>query len=179
MRPAVNFMPWRQLQRRRCLRFWAAIAVASVVSLSLSGALWHTQRVHAGRSGSLWLAADRLLLAALHAQEEPLRLRRQQWQLAQEKARRRQITAAWRQTLLTLAAALPENAWLTQLRWRQNQLEIHGLARAVNALGEFEPRLQKLAGFHLQPMGSASRDGQGLWQFTYQLSREQVDVAKP
>lgn len=179
MRPAVNFMPWRQLQRRRCLRFWASIAVASVVSLSLSGALWHTQRVQAGRSGSLWLAADRLLLAALHAQEEPLRLRRQQWQLAQEKARLRQITAAWRQTLLTLAAALPENAWLTQLRWRQNQLEIHGLARAVNALGEFEPRLQKLAGFHLQPMGSASRDGQGLWQFTYQLSREQVDGAKP
>ncbi len=179
MRPAVNFMPWRQLQRRRCLRFWASIAVASVVSLSLSGALWHTQRVQAGRSGSLWLAADRLLLAALHAQEEPLRLRRQQWQLAQEKAHRRQITAAWRQTLLTLADALPENAWLTQLRWRQNQLEIHGLARAVNALGEFEPRLQKLAGFHLQPMGSASRDGQGLWQFTYQLSREQVDVAKP
>ena len=179
MRPAVNFMPWRQLQRRRCLRFWASIAVASVVSLSLSGALWHTQRVQAGRSGSLWLAADRLLLAALHAQEEPLRLRRQQWQLAQEKARLRQITAAWRQTLLTIAAALPENAWLTQLRWRQNQLEIHGLARAVNALGEFEPRLQKLAGFHFQPMGSTSRDGQGLWQFTYQLSREQVDVAKP
>lgn len=179
MRPAVNFMPWRQLQRRRCLRFWAAVAVASVVSLSLSGTLWHVQRAQAGRSGSLWLAADRLLLAALHAQEEPLRLRRQQWQLAQEKARLRQITAAWRQTLLTLAAALPENAWLTQLRWRQNQLEIHGLARAVNALGEFEPRLQKLAGFHLQPMGSASRDGQGLWQFTYQLSREQVDVAKP
>lgn len=179
MRPAVNFMPWRQLQRRRCLRFWAAIAVASVVSLSLGGALWHAQRAQAGRSGTLWLAADRLLLAALHAQEEPLRLRRQQWQLTQEKARRRQITAAWRQTLLTIAAALPENAWLTQLRWRQNQLEINGLARAVNALGEFEPRLQKLAGFHLQPMGSASRDGQGLWQFTYQLSREQVDVAKP
>jgi pilus assembly protein HofN len=179
MRPAVNFMPWRQLQRRRCLRFWAAIAAASVVSLSLGSTLWHAQRAQAGRSGTLWLAAERSLLAALHTQEQPLRLRRQQWQLAQEKARRRQVTAAWRQTLLTLADALPENAWLTQLRWRQNQLEIHGLARAVNALGEFEPRLQKLAGFHLQPMGSASRDGQGLWQFTYQLSREQVDVAKP
>ncbi|WP_270222013.1 PilN domain-containing protein [Kosakonia cowanii] len=179
MRPVVNFMPWRQLQRRRCLRFWMATAVLSVVSLSLGGTLWHAQRAQAGRSGKLWLAADRALLAALHAQEEPLRLRQQLWQQAQEKARRRQITTAWRQTLLTLAAALPENAWLTELRWRQNQLEIHGLARAVSALREFEPRLQKVAGFHLLPMGSASRDGQRLWQFTYQLSREQVDGAKP
>ena len=100
------------------------------------------------------------------------------WRLAQEKARRRQVTTAWRQTLLTLAAALPENAWLTQLQWRQNQLEINGLARAVSALKELEARLQKLAGFHLQPMGSTSRDGQGLWQFTYQLSREQSDGDK-
>jgi len=179
MRSAVNFMPWRQVQRRRCLRFWAVAAVLSAVSLSLGGMLWHAQRAQAGHSGALWLAADRSLLAALHTQEEPLRLRRQQWQLVQEKARRRQITTAWRQTLLTLAAALPETAWLTQLRWRQNQLEINGLARAVSALGEFELRLQTLAGFHLQPLGSASRDGQGLWQFTYQLSREQSDGAKP
>ena len=179
MRPAVNFMPWRQLQRRRCLRFWAVTAALSVMSLFLGGTWWHAQRALAGRSDTLWLAADRALLVVLHAQEEPLRLRQQQWQLAQEKARRRQITTAWRQTLLTLAAALPENAWLTQLRWRQNQLEINGLARAVSALSEFEPRLQKLAGFHLQPMESISRDGQGLWQFTYQLSREQIDGAKP
>lgn len=179
MRPAVNFMPWRQSQRRRCLRFWAATAVLSVMSLSMGGTLWHAQRTQAGRSDALWLTADRVLLARLQAQEAPLRLRRQQWQQAQENARRRQITTAWRQTLLTLAAALPENAWLTQLRWRQNQLEINGLARAVSALGEFESRLQKLPGFHLQPMGSASRDGQGRWQFTYQLSREQNDGAKP
>ncbi|QNQ22203.1 fimbrial assembly protein [Kosakonia sp. SMBL-WEM22] len=178
MRPLVNFMPWRELQRRRCLRFWVVIAAASLVSLAVGGTLWHAQHAQAGRSGSLWLAADRALLAMLHAQEEPHRLRLQQWRLAQEKARRRQVTTAWRQTLLTLAAALPENAWLTQLQWRQNQLEINGLARAVSALKELEARLQKLAGFHLQPMGSTSRDGQGLWQFTYQLSREQSDGDK-
>ncbi|WLI77952.1 PilN domain-containing protein [Kosakonia sp. H02] len=179
MRQPVNFIPWRQQKRRRCLRFWAATFTVTALVITLCGLLWRAQAANDFNRARIWQQSDNAVLAGLVAGEKPQRLRLAQWKLAQARLLRRQATQAWRQTLLALAAELGQKAWLTQLRWRQNQLELSGLARSLNALSELEQRLQKIAGFHLQPMGATMRDAQGRWQFSWQLNREQGDVIQP
>ncbi|WP_342323262.1 PilN domain-containing protein [Kosakonia sp. BYX6] len=172
MQPLVNFIPWRRQKQRRCLRFWAAMFIATALAITLCAALWRARLAEDVQSAVFWRQSDDAVLNGLIAGEKPLRSRLEQWQQAQARLLRRESTQAWRQTLLTLAAALPQKAWLTQLRWRQNQLELSGLARSVNALSELEQRLQKTVGFRLQPMGAMARDAEGRWQFNYQLNRE-------
>lgn len=179
MQPVVNFLPWRRQKRLRCIRLWTAILIATALMIVLVGAVWRVSAAVDLRLTTLWQQSDAALLAGLHAAEQPLQLRRQRWQQAQAQLLRRQRTQAWRQTLLTLAENLPPNAWLTALRWQQNQLEISGLAGSFHALSELEQRLRKTAGFQLQPAGTVERDAQGRWQFHYQLNRERDDVAHP
>lgn len=176
MQPVVNFLPWRRQKRLRCIRLWCAVFIATAVVIVPGGALWRASAVAGLRQATLWQQSDAALLAGLHAAEQPLQLRHQRWQQEQAQRLRLQRTEAWRQTLLTLAENLPPNAWLTALRWQQNQLEITGLAGSFNALSELEQRLQKTAGFQLQPAGTVERDAQGRWQFHYQLNRERDDA---
>lgn len=176
MQPAVNFLPWRRQQRLRCIRLWGAVFIATALVIVLGGTLWRASAAVDLRQAMLWQQSDAALLAGLHAAEQPLQLRRQRWQQEQAQRLRRQRTQAWRQTLLTFAENLPPNAWLTALRWQQNQLEIAGLAGSFHALSELEQGLQKTTGFHLQPAGTVERDAQGRWQFHYQLNRERDDA---
>ncbi|ANR79141.1 fimbrial assembly protein [Kosakonia sacchari] len=176
MQPAVNFLPWRRQQRLRCIRLWGAVFIATALVIVLGGTLWRALAAVDLRQATLWQRSDAALLAGLNAAEQPLQLRRQRWQQEQAQRLRLQRTQAWRQTLLTLAENLPPNAWLTALRWQQNQLEIAGLASSFNALSELEQRLQKTPGFQLQPAGTVERDAQGRWQFHYQLNRERDDA---
>ncbi|PDO89280.1 PilN domain-containing protein [Kosakonia pseudosacchari] len=176
MQPIVNFLPWRHQKRLRCIRLWGAVFIATALVIVLGGALWRACAAIDLRQATLWQQSNVALLAGLHAAEQPLQLRRQRWQQAQAQLSRLQRTQAWRQTLLGLAENLPPNAWLTALRWQQNQLEIAGLASSFNALSELEQRLQKTPGFQLQPAGTVERDAQGRWQFHYQLNREGNDA---
>jgi len=176
MQPVVNFLPWRRQQRLRCIRLWGAVFIATALVIVLGGTLWRALAAVDLRQARLWQQSDAALLAGLHAAEQPLQLRHQRWQQEQAQRLRRQRTQAWRQTLLTLAENLPPNAWLTALRWQQNQLEIAGLAGSFHALSELEQGLQKTTGFQLQPAGTVERDAQGRWQFHYQLNRERDDA---
>ncbi|WOZ77803.1 PilN domain-containing protein [Kosakonia sacchari] len=176
MQPVVNFLPWRHQKRLRCIRLWGAVFIATALVIVLGGTLWRALAAVDLRQARLWQQSDAALLAGLHAAEQPLQLRHQRWQQEQAQRLRRQRTQAWRQTLLTLAENLPPNAWLTALRWQQNQLEIAGLTGSFHALSELEQGLQKTTGFQLQPAGTVERDAQGRWQFHYQLNRERDDA---
>ena len=178
MRPLVNFMPWRRQKRRRCIRFWLFVSLSTTLAITLGGLLWRASAADELRSARLWQQSNSAVLEGLIASEQPVRLRLEQWQQAQARIQRREWTQAWQQTLLNLAQDLPLNAWLTQLSWRQNRLELSGVARSTGALSELEQRLQKSERFHLQPMGATTRDAEGHWQFHYQLTREQNDVVQ-
>lgn len=179
MLAVVNFLPWRHRKRLRCIRLWGAIFIATVLVIVLVGTLWRVFTAVDLRHATLLQQSDAALLARLHAAEQPMQLRHQRWQQAQAQLLRRQRTQAWRETLLTLAENLPHQVWLTALRWQQNQLDVSGLASSFHALSELEQRLQKTAGFQLQPAGTVERDAQGRWQFHYQLNRERNDDVQP
>ncbi|XTZ38732.1 PilN domain-containing protein [Salmonella enterica] len=174
----VNFLPWRSHRRRRCAYKLLATVITTCLALGLIIFLWRAWLANNLLSIQLRQQTDEALLTELRTREQSLQKRFQHWLLLQEQALRRQNTQAWRQTLLELAAILPQQAWLTQLRWQQNQLELSGLARSFGALNEFEQRLHKMDGFHLQQTGATVRDAQGYWQFHYQLSKENADATR-
>ncbi|ANI80936.1 PilN domain-containing protein [Kosakonia oryzae] len=172
----VNFLPWRQYRRRRRVRFWMSVFIASLLLTGGVGLLWRASVAVELHGRALWQQADAALLASLKAGEKPLLARQEAWRREQVRKQRRQDTQAWQPRLLSLAANLPQNAWLTQLRWQQNQLTLSGFARSVRALGVLEQQLRSIAGFQLQPTGAMERDAQGRWQFHYQLNKENKDV---
>lgn len=174
----VNFLPWRRRRRQRCVRIWAVSFVASAVVMGFSGFLWRASVAADLHRVTIWQHADTALLNALAVGEKSLQVRRQTWLKEQERRRRRQDTLAWQQTLLSLAINLPQNAWLTQLRWQQNQLTLSGLANTAGALSALEQQLRSLAGFQLQQTGAMERDAQGRWQFHYQLNKERTDASQ-
>lgn len=176
MSQVVNFLPWRQQRRQRVVRGWAAIFAGTALLLILADIAWRSALAGDFKSLVLWQQSEQGLLAALAAEEQPLQIKRQRWQQAQACAQRQQQTLEWRQILSTLAENLPQKAWLTQLRWQQEQLELVGLASELTALSELERALQQMPGFQLQPAGAMMRDAQGRWQFHYQLNKEPPDA---
>lgn len=177
MQQVVNFLPWRRDLRRRSARRWAAIWLITALAVAALGVACQWRAAPAFYHAALWQHSDETIAAALAAAEKPLQLRHQQWQQAQARLLRRQNTGAWRETLLALAESLPAQAWLTELRWQQNRLELSGLAGTFGALSALERQLQTMAGFRVQP-GATARDAQGRWRFHYLLTRESDD-AKP
>ncbi|MGY5955077.1 PilN domain-containing protein [Kosakonia sp. BK9b] len=172
MSQMVNFLPWRQRRRQRRVRGWAALFTATVLLLFVVGAGWRSTLSVDLQALTLWQQSDHALLAALVAAEQPLQTKWQRWLAAQARLQRQQQTRAWRPILTALAENLPQQAWLTQLRWQQNTLELIGLTSAVAALSELEHALQQVQGFQLLPAGATMRDAQGRWQFHYQLNKE-------
>ena len=172
----VNFLPWRQYRRRRSVRLWTSVFIASLLLTGGAGLLWRASVAANLHVRVLWQQADAALLASLKAGEKTLLARQDAWRKAQVRRQRRQDTQDWQPRLLSLAANLPQNAWLTQLRWQQNQLTLSGLASSVRTLGVLEQQLRNIAGFQLQQTGAMERDAQGRWQFHYQLNKENRDV---
>lgn len=172
----VNFLPWRQYRRRRSVRFWASVFIASILLTSGVGLLWRASVAIDLYGRVLWQEADAVLLSSLAAAKKPLLARQEAWRKEQIRWQRRQDTLAWQPRLLSLAANLPQNAWLTQLRWQQNQLTLSGLASSVRALAVLEQQLRGIAGFQLQQTGAMERDAQGRWQFHYQLKEVNNDA---
>ncbi|MBS1203730.1 MAG: fimbrial assembly protein [Proteobacteria bacterium] len=172
----VNFLPWRQDRRRRSVRLWASVFIASLLLTGGVGLLWRASVAIDLYGRVLWQQADAALLASLAAAKKPLLARQEAWRMEQVRRQRRQDTLAWQPRLLSLAANLPQNAWLTQLRWQQNQLTLSGLASSLRALAVLEQQLRGIAGFQLQQSGAMERDAQGRWQFHYQLKEENNDA---
>ncbi|SCC40147.1 pilus assembly protein HofN [Kosakonia oryzendophytica] len=172
MSQLVNFLPWRRRRRQRIARLWAVTFTSTVFLLVAGSIVWRVSVAADLRQASIWRQSDENVLAALVAGEKPLLLRQQRWQQAQARAQRRQQTRDWQPMLSALAENLPQEAWLTQLRWQQGRLELSGLARVFAALNDLETMLRAIPGFHLQPSGTMVRDAQGRWQFHYQLSKE-------
>ncbi|SCC61215.1 PilN domain-containing protein [Kosakonia oryziphila] len=172
----VNFLPWRQYRRRRSVRLWASVFIANLLLTGGAGVLWRASVAIELYGRVLWQQADATLLASLVAAKEPLLARQEAWRKEQVRRQRRQDTLAWRLRLLSLAANLPQNTWLTQLRWQQHQLSLSGLASSVRALAVLEQQLRGIAGFQLQQTGAMERDVQGRWQFHYQLKKEIDDA---
>ncbi len=174
----VNFLPWRRYRRRRCVRLWAGIFIVSVLLMVISGSFWHALLAADLRRSTLWQQADAALLASLTAGEETLKARQEVWRKEQARRQRRQDTQDWQQRLLSLATDLPQNAWLTQLRWQQNQLTLSGVASSAGTLSALEQQLRRLAGFQLQQTSAMEKDTQGRWQFHYQLNKENAGASQ-
>ena len=172
MSQLVNFLPWRRRRRRHIARVWAATFTGTVFLLVVCSTVWRGTVAGDLHQASIWRQSDENVLAALIAGEKPLLLRQQRWQQVQARAQRRQQTRDWQPMLSALAENLPQEAWLTQLRWQQGRLDLSGLARAFASLNDLETTLRAVPGFHLLPTGATVRDAQGRWQFHYQLSKE-------
>lgn len=179
MTTTVNFLPWRHTRRQRCLRFWGLCCTGSVLSVALAILCLRADMSATTMAQHLRQQADNLLATALD-------LRQMQWKAqqpvqAQRQARQRQraMTQRWQQALSDIAAALPEQAWLTQLTVEQQVMTLTGRANTFAALKAVNDALHALPGFRAGTPGKTGRDEQGHWQFSYQLIREAEDDNQP
>lgn len=175
----ANFLPWRQRQKRGCLRFWGLLFAGSLLlalMLFISGRLSFPLTL---RAAGLWQTSDRALHQALEQRHKQatallaLHQQRQRW--AQQKA----TTQAWEPTLIALSGAIPDRAWLATLRFQQTTLHLQGYAATLPAVEAFETALRQFPGFRLGAPGEMRQDAQGRWQFAYSLTRKELADADP
>ncbi|WP_238082626.1 MULTISPECIES: PilN domain-containing protein [Pseudescherichia] len=179
MAQAVNFLPWRARQQRRCLHIWITLFSASLLLIMLLAtqlrmhALQENQRLtwvqQAGVTLQAGLAQRQARLLALQAERQAREQRHQQLQATRE----------WQRTLTHLADGLPAQAWLSELRFQQGMLSLAGYAVSFAALGELETALNALPGLRMGKPGAASRDNQGRWQFNYALLPDAPHAPQP
>lgn len=169
MPPPVNLLPWRQIQRLKALRFWgvmfAALPLLSLVLL-LRG---HAARVQGQALAEIYSLADAARLQAFAGRERLLRESLEQQESQQLRLQQRVWTGCWQAGLTALAQALPEDAWLTALRWQGSTLELHGLTARVVTLSALEDALKALPGYRTITAGPVRRDTEGRWAFNYRL----------
>lgn len=170
---AANLLPWRQRQRRRCLRFWGMMFTGSLlVTLMLCAA----SRV----CNPLVTRASMLRHTSDLALRQGLEQRQKQWTALQARHRQQQRwalqkakTEAWQPALIALSRHLPEQAWLAQLRFQQSTLSLTGYAATLPALGALEAALRQVPGFIPGAPGEMRQDAQGRWQFSWTLIRKE------
>lgn len=75
--------------------------------------------------------------------------------------------------------ALPEQAWLAQLRFQHSTLSLSGYAATLPALAALERALRQLPGFTPTAPGEMRQDAQGRWQFSWALTRKEQADADP
>ena len=179
MAQAVNFLPWRARQQRRCLRVWTTIFSATLLLIVLLAVML---RMHALQENQrlTWVQQAGITLQTGLAQRQARLLAQQaERQTRQQRHRRLQATREWQRTLTRLADALPAQAWLNELRFQQGALSLAGYAVSFAALGELETALNALPGLRMGKPGAASRDTQGRWQFNYDLLPDAPHAPQP
>lgn len=169
----TNFLPWRQWRQRRCWRFWTLLFAGSLL-LSLA-AMTSLRSRFAIRSHALevYLASDRAIQHTLEAHRARWRAQHEQQQLTQQAAILLSKTQAWQPTLVSLALALPEQAWLTQMSFQQSSLILKGYATTLSSLQKLTDSLKHFAGFTLGPAGELQQDNQGRWMYSFTLQRQE------
>lgn len=165
----VNLLPWRARRQRRCLRFWLTAFSLTLLLIVLLAALLRVRMSQESQRLRLMQQAGITLQAGLAQRQTHLLARQAERQAEQQRGQRLQATREWRHTLIRLANALPEQAWLTELRYQQGTLALTGYALSFMALNQLEAALSTLPGLRPGKPGAASRDAQGRWQFGYAL----------
>ena len=160
----MNFMPWRQQRRARCLRFWGVLWVGTVL-LTLAAIfclrmnpLVRIQALQADLRGAQ--SVQHVLLSRQ-------RLAAQGPMPEQERQER-----AWQPVLTSLSAAIPSQVWLTELRFQPPTLILTRYAITLPALTALRDALGQIAGFTPGTEGELRQDGQGRWTFILHLKSE-------
>lgn len=169
MAQAVNFLPWRARRQRQCLRLWLTIFSVTLLLIVLLAAMLRMQTAQKNRRLELIQQAGITLQTGLAQRKTNLLARQAEYQARQQRYRQLQATREWQQILTRLADTLPEQAWLSELRFQQRTLSLAGYAVSFTALSQLETALYALPGLRMGKPGPASRDAQGRWQFDYAL----------
>lgn len=165
----VNLLPWRARQQRQCLRLWLTIFSATLLLIVLLTAMLRMQTAQESQRLELVQQAGITLQAGLTQRQASLLARQAEHQVQQQRQQRLQATREWQRILTRLADTLPEQAWLSELRYQQGALSLAGYAASFTALSQLETALYALPGLRMGKPGSAKRDAQGRWQFNYAL----------
>ncbi|WP_312454690.1 PilN domain-containing protein [Pseudescherichia sp.] len=169
MARTVNLLPWRARQQRQCLRLWLTIFSATLLLIVLLTVMLRMQTAQESQRLELVQQAGITLQAGLTQRQASLLARQAEHQVQQQRQQRLQATQEWQRILTRLADTLPEQAWLSELRYQQGALSLAGYAASFVALSQLETALYALPGLRMGKPGSATRDAQGRWQFNYAL----------
>lgn len=160
----MNFLPWRQQRRARCLRFWGAMCVGTVL---LMFAVIFCLRINP----VMRLHALQTELTGMQTVQHALASRQKLASQAQKPAQTRQ-QRAWQPVLESLSRATPSQVWLTELRYQPPALMLTGYAITLPALSALRDALGQIAGFTPGAAGELRQDSQGRWMFTLHLKSE-------
>lgn len=160
----MNFLPWRQQRRARCLRFWGAMGVGTVLLMFMvmfGLRLPPLMRLHALQTE----------LTGMQTVQHALLSRQKLASQAQMPAQTLQ-QRAWQPVLGALSRTIPAQVWLTELRYQPPALMLSGYALTLPALSALRDALGQIAGFTPGTAGELRRDSQGRWMFTLHLKSE-------
>jgi len=160
----MNFLPWRQQRRARCLRFWGAMCVGTVL---LMFAIIFCLRINP----VMRLHALQTELTGMQTVQHALASRQKLASQAQKPAQTRQ-QRAWQPVLESLSRATPSQVWLTELHYQPPALMLSGYAITLPALSALRDALGQIAGFTPGTAGELRQDSQGRWMFTLHLKSE-------
>lgn len=169
MAQAVNFLPWRAQRQRRTLRVWLTIFSVTLLLIVQLMAMLRMRVSQENQRLSVVQQAGVTLYAGLAERQARLLAQQLTQQAQQQRHLRLQATRDWQRILTCLAETLPEQAWLSELRYQQGTLSLAGYAVSFAALGQLETALNALPGLGMGKPGVTSRDAQGRWQFHYAL----------
>ena len=160
----MNFLPWRQQRRARCLRFWGAMCVGTVL---LMFAIIFCLRINP----VMRLHALQTELTGTQTVQHALASRQKLASQAQKPAQTLQ-RRAWQPVLESLSRATPSQVWLTELRYQPPALMLSGYAITLPALSALRDALGLIADFTPGTTGELRQDSQGRWMFTLHLKSE-------
>ena len=163
----TNFLPWRHRRQQLCWRFWGLLFIGSLL-ISLA-AVMSMRAVNGLKARVLeaHLASETVIHQSLIARRAQQALPR-----SPETGVLHARTQAWQKALVSLASIMPDQAWLTQLRYQQSRLELAGYAATQSALVGLGEALRQMPGFTLGPAGEMQQDAQGRWTFRFTLQSQ-------
>lgn len=171
MRP--NFLPWRKERQRRCCRVWSMLFLGSFLIALMTMSSLRASCVVLSRGAEMRLYSDKEIQKGAETRYAQWRELNAQFQQRQQALIARAKTDTWQPILTSLSSAIPEQSWLTQLRYRSPTLTVTGYSTTLSALTILSESLKKLPGFTPGPAGEMKQDSQGRWMFTFTLQRQE------
>lgn len=160
----INFLPWRQQRRSRCLRFWGAMCVGTVLLLFVTILCLRMNHLVRLRALQTDLTGMQSVQHALVARQRLTAQAQMPVQTLQQRA--------WQPVLESLSRAVPAQVWLTELRYQPPALMLSGYAITLPALSALRDALGLIADFTPGTTGELRQDSQGRWMFTLHLKSE-------
>lgn len=160
----LNFLPWRQQRRARCLRFWGVMCVGTVLLLFVTIFCLRINHLVKLRALQTDLTGMQAVQHALVARQRLTAQAQMPVQTLQQRA--------WQPVLESLSRAVPAQVWLTELRYQPPALMLSGYAITLPALSALRDALGLIADFTPGTTGELRQDSQGRWMFTLHLKSE-------